>query len=140
MLIKINRDKSGLKPINYKRKNKCCTCVTRIVKSNDTRVMDLITVKYSVTPNDGNIKSSNIKKKLRHNIYSYWGVFDQVLEIPEIFNKMNEDDYYVHVSNFLRDNILMPFIDYIQINNIEKYENLKNKENRKQKLFKIKTL
>ena len=136
MNLKIDYYFSSSKPKNYKRKNTTCTCLTKIINSNKCLLSDNIEVKYSIKYNDNNsIKISY--NKVKKNKPDNWCIFDQVLELPKIFEKLDEEDYIVNVSHFRRDKAKVPFINYIMINNLSKYEMLKTKEDRKQKLTKI---
>lgn len=148
MKIKIDSGLSSLKPKSYYRNVFNCHCITLVIKDDynklllDKITLDSFPVEYKVNPGEGNTSS---KKKITYNTYGikkyqYWGTFKEVTKLPEIFDKLEEEDYTVHVSNFYRDKTLMPFIDYIIIHNIKKYEALRTKEKRKEKIFKINTL
>lgn len=125
------------KPKNYSRKDKICSCLCPIFFSNQ---IERVMVKYEVEPNK---QQTNFIPKLKKNqwsTYEYWGEFKQIIQLPDIFSKLNEEDYVIKIGSFLRDNIQMPCISHIDIINTQKYLNIKNKEERRKKLVKIKNI
>lgn len=134
MKVNISSSVSIYKPKNFTRKNTICSCITKIVDSNG-KIIDTGKVKYSLEPKTNTSNNTTYKYNKRISI-RYWGKFEEVLELPKIFRNLDENDFTIHTSNFHRDKILMPFI-YISVENIEKYEILKTKEKRKEKLFEI---
>lgn len=129
-------------PKNYSRKGKICSCLCPIYyEKNDTKMSDKTIIKYEVEPN----KHTNSKfiPKLKKNqwaSYQYWGEFKKIVELPQIFSKLDEEDYVVKIGSFSRDNIQMPCVASIVILNVDKYLTIKNKEERKKKLNKIKNI
>lgn len=65
------------------------------------------------------------------------GEFKQVIELPKIFDKLNDDDFEIQIGFFTRDKVEVPFIYGISIVNIQKYQMIKIKEDRMKKLNKI---
>jgi len=131
------------KPKNYLRESLICSCDCPVMyNEKDPRIyLGDIKVKYSVKPIKNNNKHS-INKNITSNsywntIYSHWGEFDEVVELPELFSKLNDDEFTVKVSEFTRDNRQMPFICEIEVYNIRKYEHLKKVSERKNKLKNI---
>lgn len=120
-----------MKPKNYSRKVYICTCTTIIFFDN--KKLDEIKVKYEVEPNKSKKNFNN--KNYKWYTPPYWGTYKKIVELPEYFNKMEEqNDYVIKTSTFLRDGVSMPYVSAIFINNKEKYESLKLQENRKSKL------
>jgi hypothetical protein len=136
-------DSYSQKPKNYSRKMFICTCQCPIITfdTNTNKryniIIDNVMVKYEI---EFNTKSNYIPVK--YNKYSYtnyqnFGKFKQVIEIPSVFYKLNDDDYVIKVSRFERDGVMVPFISEIEILNIKNYEIIKNQLDRKKKLNKI---
>lgn len=143
--MKINKISSPrTKPKNYSRKGKICSCLCPIIYTEQSKMNQLIErviIKYEVEPNKETHFSYIPKlKKNQWASYQYWGEFKRIVEIPEIFSKLDEEDYVVNVGSFNRDNIQMPFVTEILILNIEKYKILKTQEERRKKLEKIKNI
>jgi hypothetical protein len=145
MIIK-HTDRYSSKPKNYSRKMFICTCQCPIItiqpSSHKDKVLDRVMVKYEIEFNKDrnyNINSVVNYKPSRYNYtnHQYWGKFKQVIEIPALFYKLEDEDYIVKTATFERDGVRVPFICEIEILNIEKYEIVKNKQERKKKLNKI---
>jgi hypothetical protein len=106
-----------------------------------TTILNNIKVIYSVNPTGGNSKPLLTKngkfKQYWEKSYCYWGTFNEIVELPYIFSKMNDDDYTIITSYFKRDHVYMPFIEKIIINNLSEYNLLKIKNDRKNKLSNI---
>jgi len=141
--MKIYKADSNLKkPKNFSRKSKICSCLCPItyeqILPNKT---EKVIIKYEVEPNK---ESSNYISKLKKNqwtTYEHWGELTKIIELPKIFEKLDEEkDFYVKTAYFLRDHIQMPFIYEIVITNFQKYLTIKKKEERRNKLNKIKNI
>jgi len=135
MIIK-NDNNCWNTPKNYSRKNTICTCLC--IVASEVKTIEYVKVKYEVSPTGKGVAPIRQPKKKYKPAHQDWGTFKQAIEIPEIFNKLDDEDYTVMVGTFLRDNVSMPFISAIIINNIEKYNIIKQKEERRKKLSKIK--
>lgn len=150
--MKIYRAGSNLiKPKNFSRKGKICSCLCPIQINSSTYLLpnpaslspktEKVIIKYEV---ETNTESSNYMPKLKKNqwsTYERWGEFKNVIELPKIFEKLDEEkDFYIKIAYFLRDNIQMPFVYEIVITDYQKYKNIKNKEERRNKLNKIKNI
>jgi hypothetical protein len=128
------------KPKNYSRKGYICSCECPIFI--DGKIVDRIMVKYEVEPNKkiDNYNRKSPKTNFRYNWqtnYIYWGMFKQVIHLSPIFDKLEKDDFVVKTSTFTRDNIQVPFIYEIQINNIEKYKKIKTMFERRDKINRL---
>jgi hypothetical protein len=141
MNIQIRETNGYIKPKNFSRKVFICSCQCTVLSRDLTYstavVYENVMVKYEVEPN----KDLNYEELLNRKYWSQkisWGKFKKVVELPLIFSKLNEEDFIVYIGHFTRDKVLMPFISKIEILNIEKYNILKIKEQRKDKLKKIK--
>ena len=144
MMIVKNSGKHTEKPKNYKRKGIICSCLCPIITYNNDnpsiKILDFTTVKYSLDPNKlmKNIKKPNIGKKSTNWLaYQFWATFKEVLEIPKIFDQLSENDFIIRTAYFTRDCVQVPFILEIEVIDIKKYQSLKLKENRKNKLNKF---
>jgi len=140
MIRQHGRDFNNITPKNYSRKGLICTCLCTI--EVDTIVdKKLIKVVYSVNPTGGDSKPPTTKngkwKQYWNQSYSNWGTFNEIVELPDIFSKLEDDDYIIEISNFKRDHVMMPFIKKIIIVNLSKYNNLKLKLDRKNKINNI---
>jgi len=140
-MIKPSKDVSYITPKNYSRKNLICTCLCSLQLDSETLIVNNIKVIYSVNPTGGYSKIPITKngkwKQYWNNDYSYWGEFNEIIELPYIFSKMKNEDYTIMTSYFKRDHVFMPFIDRIIINNLTEYNILKLQYDRKNKLSKI---
>lgn len=129
------------KPKNYSRKGKICSCLCPIIYGDKSKLyVERAIVKYEVEPKK---ESSSYIPKLNKNqwaTHECWGTFTKTIELPEIFSKLDEEDYVVKTGTFTRDNIQMPCVAEILILNVNKYLNIKNREERKKKLNKIKNI
>lgn len=125
---------TSLQPKNYARKATICSHLCYI--SLGDKQFEYVKVVYEVEPT-GDGKAPIHQKKGKFESYRNWGKFKQIIELPETFSQLDEEDFTVMISSFKRDNVLMPCISEILIKNIEKYKNLKLKQNRKGKLLKI---
>lgn len=137
MTIKQSSRSNMQKPRNYSRKGYICSCECPIL--DDGKIIDKIMVKYEIEPNkkvDTYYKKS-LKGKYSWETYKYWGTFKQVIQLSPIFDKLEDDDYIVKTSTFTRDNVQVPFICEIYINNIEKYKKIKTMLERKAKIDRL---
>jgi len=129
------------KPKNYSRNLLVCIC--QCIITNNKIVIDRIMVKYEVEPNKDRISDYGTytpkinKGRNTWSSYQFWGEFKQVLELPQIFYKLEEKDFIIKTGYFTRDCIQMPFIYEIEIVNFQKYNNIKTKDDRRNKLRKI---
>lgn len=129
-------------PKNYSRKNRNCSCLCPIICKSDSKEIkfnqEFVQVKYEVEP----IKEHTHYRKLKKNEWPtyrpIWGEFKKIIELPKIFEKLDENDFFINTAYFMRDNIRMPFVSNITITNIHKYEMIKIKEERKNKLLTLK--
>jgi hypothetical protein len=132
------------KPNNFSRKGVICSCLTPIIEldgSGRPKIIEKKIIKYSVEPNKNLNRDLISPIKIRKNLWTtwqYWGEFNNIVELPPVFSKLDEKDYDIEIATFTRDNIQMPFIFNIIIKNSSKYNNLKLKEERKKKLFNLK--
>ena len=125
-----------MKPKNFSRKKFICSCTTNICF--EEKKIDEINVKYEVIPYKKTHKITHISKH-KWTTTPYWGEYNKVVELPELFKDMIDGaDYTIKVDSFSRDNVLMPYISQINIFDKKLYENLKTKEIRKNKLLNIK--
>lgn len=136
------------KPKNYSRKMYICSCQCPIVTfdTNTNKsyniIIDRMMVKYEIEFNTDSkytplSKYNKNKYSYTNTNYQNFGKFKQVIEIPSVFYKLNDDDYVIKVSRFERDGVMVPFISEIEILNIKNYEIIKNQLDRKKKLNKI---
>lgn len=127
-------------PKNYSRKGKICSCLCRIMYDQMLpNKIERVMVKYEVEPK----KESSYIPKLKKNqwaTYESWGTFTKIIELPKIFSKLDDEDYTIKTGTFTRDNIQMPCVAEILILNVNKYLNIKNREDRRNKLNKIKNI
>jgi len=132
-----HRDSYGGKARKYSRKGFICSCECSIIISigKTDHITDLIMVKYKIEPT-GNVYIDDWKK-YSWSTPTIWAKFKEIIEIPEIFSKMNDDEYIIYTSYFLRDKVQVPFIQNIEILNSDKYLLIKNQELRKKKLKNI---
>ena len=139
--MKIYKAGSNLKkPKNFSRKCKICSCLCPITCEQIPNKIEKVIIKYEVEPNN---ESSNYIPKLKQNqwsTYEHWGEFKKVIELPKIFEKLDEDDFYIKTAYFLRDHIQIPFVYEIIVTNSKKYLSIKNREERRNKLNKIKNI
>lgn len=90
-------------------------------------------VSYEVQGNNNDI--SPLRHRGSYKIkYKYWGKFIKLIDYPSILDELNDEDYILNISHFKRDRVLMPFVMNIQIINIEKFNIIKLKLDRKNKL------
>jgi hypothetical protein len=131
-------------PKNFSRKGKICSCLCPVLRMGDKKFFDIlienVIVKYEVEPNQTTSYIHHSLKKNQWSTYEYWGEFKQVIELPEIFSKLDKEDYTIKTGTFTRDNIQMPCVAEILILNIDKYLKIKNREERRNKLNKIKNI
>jgi hypothetical protein len=139
-------DNTYFKPKNFSRNVLICSCLCPIVPSTtfyaDKMKCELVKVKYEVKPNKESYYSSSCSNRITRNHWSnsqYWGEFVKVVELPPIFDKLDEEDFIVKTSYFTRDDQKMPGIYEIEIVNYKKYELIKLKEERTRKLNNLKT-
>ena len=130
------------KPKNYSRKSLICSCDCPVMyNEEEPRIhLDNIKVKYSVKTikHSKYTSTKNTYTKGRWGTtYSHWGEFDDVVELPEMFSKLNDDEFSVKLSEFTRDNRQMPYICEIEVYNMKKYKTLKIQEQRSKKLKNI---
>ncbi len=134
------------KPKNYSRKMFICTCQCPIMTfdTNTNKkyniIIDNVTVKYEIEFNKDKQftpVSNYSKNKYSYTNYQNFGKFKQVIQIPSVFYKLNDEDYVVKVARFERDGVMVPFISEIEVLNIKNYEIIKNQLDRKKKLNKI---
>ena len=123
------------KPKKYSRNLFICTCECKIYSTSISHLLDKAIVKYEVEPNK--CLSTYKLKKTQWGSYQYWGQFKQVIELPPVFSKLDEDDFIIKTGFFERDGVQMPFIHNISILNTKKYLLIKNQEDRRIKLSKI---
>jgi hypothetical protein len=134
-MITKNTYSISLTPKNYARKGTICSHLCYI--SLGDKQFEYVKIKYEVEPGEG--RAPIHQKKGKHSpVYQNWGTFKKIIEMPEAFSQLDEEDFTIMISSFHRDNVLMPCIGEIIIKNIEKYKNIKLKLSRKGKLFKIK--
>lgn len=127
-------------PKNFSRKNKVCSCLCNMTTIPSTGTfIEKVTIKYEVEPH---ITSHYINpKKNEWSSYQTWGDFKKVIELPKIFEKLDDEkDFFIKTAYFLRDNVQMPFIYEIVITNYPKYQMIKVRDQRKNKLLKIKNI
>jgi hypothetical protein len=136
MRIKIS-DWIHTKPKNYSRKLNECSCLVPIYLKHDTTHSDYVTIKYKIELNKDKDKIK-FSTSLSQYQYRYFGKFKEIIEMPEIFSILSEEDFVIIVSYFTRDGIQVPFVCKIEIENDKKYQQLKNNKVRKQKLNKLK--
>lgn len=129
-------------PKNYSKKGTICSCLCFI--SYDSKILEKnIKVVYEVEPNKDRVYSES-----RHNSLSYskintsrdrayWGKYKRIIELPPIFDKLDDKDFTIKTGYFIRDKVEMPYVISIEINNLQKYQMIKTKEERKNKLDKI---
>jgi len=120
------------KPKNFSRKNLICSCLCRL--AHNALTLENVNVKYEIKPSGENHLYVPKLKNNQWATYQHWGYFEKVIELPPVFEKLDEEDYLVKVGSFTRDHIQMPFIYEIQILNSKKYELLKNQLQRRKKL------
>lgn len=130
---------SSTKPKNFSRKGKICSCLCRILNGNTGNNIEKVMVKYEVTPNTNSLSYIRPKKYTWAN-HQYWGEFKQIIELPKVFSKLEDEDYTIKIGSFSRDNIQMPYVAEILILNVNKYLKIKNAEERRNKLNKIKNI
>ena len=125
--MKIIKDsKISVKPKNYERRKTICSHLCYV--SLGDKLYEYLKVVYEVEPSgSGNAPIKQSKNKWKPT-YCDWGTFKEIIEIPEIFSKLDEEDYTVYISKFVRDNVLMPCISEILIKNIVNYR-IKEKAN-----------
>lgn len=141
----IKTGNNSMKPKNYSRKSLICTCDCQVVSSESTPrvLLDNVVVKYKVKPIKGNKYTHGISKnefkdsRWGTTYYSYWGEFDGIVELPDLFKKLNDDEFSIKTAFFTRDNRQMPFVSEIEVYNTEKYNILKLKTQRNKKLKNI---
>jgi hypothetical protein len=123
------------KPFKYSRKISkdgfICTCETMIVTKHINDEITYVVVKYEIEPP---------KERSKYIKSQYSGTFKKMIEMPDIFSKLDSDDYKVNVSHFMRDGWKVPYPRSIEIINIEKYEFLKLKDDRRKKLINLKNV
>ena len=144
------------KPKKYSRNLFICSCECPIYSGNlriiryqnyGTRkqgipgrpwFLDRVMVKYEVEPN-----KVLYRPRLQKNQWGtpqYWASFKQIIELPTIFSRLDEEDFIIRIGYFTRDSVQVPFINEISILNLEKYLMIKNREERRKKLNKINLL
>lgn len=143
-------DKHLSTPKKYSRKitkeGFICTCECFIVAIGDLSsayhdYIDKIQVKYEILPNkylNRNIYDKP-KGKYSYSSYIYSGKFKKMIELPNFFDKLDDNKYIINIAYFTRDGVEVPFVYSIEIDKNE-YLLLKNKEERRKKLNKIKNL
>ncbi len=140
MNMQIKESGGTNKPKNFSRKIFICSCLCPVVPKDSkgsNYVLDKVMVKYEIIPNK-DFHYEEPRSKHYWSSYEHWGDFKKVIELPPIFSIMNDDDFIVYTGYFVRDKVQMPFISKIEIINPEKYKMLILKEQRKDKLNKIK--
>ena len=139
--IKIRHVGSIENPKNYSKKGTICSCLCFI--SYENNILDKnIQVSYEVIPNMDRISLkygavTRTRRSRSKQTITNWGTFKQIIELPKIFDKLNDDDFIIKVGYFTRDKVEMPAVSSIQIINLQKYQILKKNEDRKKKLIKI---
>jgi hypothetical protein len=137
-MIATSSNSIGRKPKNYSRKitkdGFICSCQCSVIIKFKSTFESLflynIMVKYEIEPPE---KRYNFK-----NVQQYAGKFKKIIELPEFFDKLDNEDYIISVSHFNRDGWKTPFPYQIEIVNIKKYESIKLKEDRRKKLINLK--
>ena len=128
-------------PKNFSRKSKICSCLCTLTLGEDILNRERVVVKYEVEPNT---EISHFIPKLKKNqwaSYEKWGEFKKVVELPKIFEKLDDEkDFYIKIAYFSRDNIQMPLVYEIVITNVTKYQMIKLKDERKNKLLTLKNI
>lgn len=133
-----SRSSTMQKPKNYSRKNSICSCECPI--RLDGKTIDKFMIKYEIEPDKSikkiipNIKSNYGIKYWATGTNTYWGKFKKVVELPEVLNKMENDEYLIKTGHFTRDNIEVPFVYEIEILNIQKYNTTKIQLERNKKI------
>jgi hypothetical protein len=126
-------------PKNFSRKNKICSCLCTLTIGEDVLNREKIVVKYEVEPHIFSYYMIPKLKKNQWSSYQTWGEFKKVIELPKIFEKLDDEkDFYIKIAHFLRDNVQMPLIYEVVITNVSKYQMIKLKDERKNKLLTIK--
>ena len=126
-------------PTNYSRKGLICSCLSIICDVSSNILEKNIKVKYEIEPNINRIsnKITKVRKNYKYNSHEYWGNFKCIIELPPIFDKLNDEDFIIRTGYFTRDNIQVPFVVGIEIKNLQKYQMIKTKNDRNKKLNKI---
>lgn len=116
-----------MKPKKYSRKGNICSCEVQVV--SETKFLDVVMIKYEITTH----KNKQIWDVKNAKYQRYFGEFKQIVELPKIFDNI---EYKIKTSSFNRDNVQVPVVSLIMVDG-KKYELLKLRENRKNKLKKI---
>ena len=125
-------------PKNYSRKNNICSCLCPVVSLPIlTDVLDNVKVKYKLTINELCAKPEKKNYRRSWSTFQYWAFFDKIIELPKIFDELNENDFIIKTAYFTRDDVQIPFVSEIEIINLKKYKNIKIKDNRKRKLLNL---
>jgi len=145
----IKNDNILNKPKNYSRYNLICSCKCPIylkdkIYSGNSVGEGLVDVKYKIKID----KSNNYTYTSNYNIiinsvfkkFKKFADFDNILKLPKIFENFYDDDIDINVDFFIRDNIKVPFISSILVNDIHKYNKTKLKNDRMNKLIKINSM
>ena len=131
-MLKIS-DTSCQKPRKFSRKVFICSCECAVIPNASKNILDKVIVKYEIEY-DQDFNYSYTPQKSYWGSYQYWGKFKKIVELPKIFEKLNDNEYTIYTGYFTRDNCQMPCIYKIEILNESKYLNLKKQEERKKKL------
>lgn len=126
-------------PKNFSRKNKICSCLCTLTIDEDILNREKVLIKYEIEPNRSSYHMIPKLKKNQWSTYQAWGEFKKVIELPKIFEKLDEEkDFFIKTAYFLRDNIQMPLVYEIVVTNFSKYQMIKLKDERKNKLLRLK--
>ena len=130
-------------PKNFSRKGNICSCLCRVLllgtSDFDAIYLNNIQIKYEIIPNKKRKNNFWRNTKFGRDQWStYYGEFSKIIELPPIFSELDEEDYTIVIGSFKRDQIQMPFVHSVEIENVKKYQILKTKEDRRNKLNKLK--